>query len=1141
MANYRLELLGKGAASDPDNGLTILTLSGDEDMSKVPCYSIEVLSRNADIRPNEVLMQAYSVKCAFDDEEGNWHSRYFNGHAVKFSPVPEDEGSFGHYAKYRIELRPWLWFLGLRRNCWIFQGKSVQEIIDELLQRYPSAPAAEWRIAPPRKKREYCVQYRESDLDFFSRLLEEEGIHYWFEHRDDQAVLVLGNGTHAVTPLPADDTLIYAAQLGSEQRYNELHRWGYECQLCPDSIRLWDYDFITCEKREQMLKAEIPEHLLEDQNSQFDSFDYPAGFVEDQGNPESNPVCLDEQAEIRLAELRSRQEIFVGTSEWPDIAVGYTVNVDNHPNPELNQKVIIFSTHWSLADSGHDSQWLPEDQLPQTLCHFKAFSFQYWQRPRTVTRKPVIPGSQTAIVVGKESDEIHTDRHGRIKVRFHWDWNGSDDIKDENRSCWVRVAQLWAGNGWGTQFIPRVGQEVVVSFLEGDPDRPLVTGSVYNGRNKPAYEQPKNLTQSGIRTQSSPGGGAKDFNELTFEDKKGKEAVYFKAQRRMDINVGQNFYQYVKGESNVRIGGNSRTSVERDQHTKVHGQQRLWVKNEVSWVSDTGFYTQAPKLWLHGSHSLFITSHKNEAGGQINIESRGHLILECGESQIALTPDAIRINAPRVEVNSGNQMFFFDNWGGKNAEDATGFKHDSTSLGATQAPALSATPTASPLIEGVDASPIEPPEEPEVITFSLGETFEPKPLPRRPQLPNQGIRSITTTMHWECTSLKEIANQGDAALAEIDALINDLESKLNALVDEAADMSQEAVQYAADLVGKAQVTMNEAKTQIASTQTSVCQALEDKGKQFQRLAQNTVNGVCNAANQAAQATNAPEVQSALSRAGIAGQFNQGINQANTDLQNQLSALQSTANNVVSEAVETSQDVVNAAGDTLTGALDEGAKALASGAEKLKSGAGSAINKASNATRDALKAAIAAARSAKKAAQAAIALAKVNVCLPIPGLSSALDIAKREAQRIGNTANALIREKANMLEDMAKDANKQIRQAGQQIADHVEDAFNEAKDKANQVERAVREQVDPIIDEVKDTVNQVEEAYDDAKAKVTEIRNRVKQAEQVVQERTGQLAEQIESAVSEAQQQYSEAVNTARQVAANAKQALSALV
>lgn len=1081
MANYRLELLGKGAASDPNDGLTILTLSGDEEMSKVPCYSLEVLSRNADIRPREVLMQAYSVKCDFDDEEGNWHTRYFTGHAVKFSPVSEDEGSFGRYVKYRIELRPWLWFLSLRRNCWIFQGKSVQEIIDELLQRYPSAPAVEWRIAPPRKKREYCVQYRESDLDFFSRLLEEEGIHYWFEHSRDKAVLVLGNGTHAVQALPADDTLIYAAQLGSEQRYNELHRWGYDSQLCPDSIRLWDYDFITCEKREQTLKAEIPEHLLEDRNNQFDCFDYPAGFVEDQGDPESNPVYLDEQAEIRLAELRGRQEIFVGTSEWPDIAVGYTAKVDNHPNPELNQKVVIFSTHWSLADSGHDSQWLPEDQLPQTLCHFKAFSFQYWQRPPAVTRKPVIPGSQTAIVVGKENDEIYTDKHGRIKVRFHWDCNGSDDIKDENRSCWVRVAQLWAGNGWGTQFIPRVGQEVVVSFLEGDPDRPLVTGSVYNGNNKPTYEQPKKLTQSGIRTKSSPGGGAKDFNELMFEDKKGKEEIYFKAQRRMELDIGQNFYQSVRSDSHVRIRGNSRTTVDKNQDVHVYGNRYYTIEGDAYWTcmqraSIHSYWSTMiaadEELILFGTDSAYITS-------------KSQIVLGCSRnSYIRITPHGIEINAPLVKINSGGTApspitsSQFNDW--ILAGDASGFKHDRTSLEQhTDEVSLPEQATEKRTMEPLDSSFFTPP---------------PMELPPRPVLPpDQGIQSIDTTMRWQCATLQGIIDQGDAALEAIDDSIRSLENRLDKLLTEATDMGEETIQQAADLVGEAQVAMNEAKTQIASVQTDVCQALESNAKQFQSLAQNTMNGVCNATTQVAKVSNHAAVQSVLSRVGIANQVNQVLARG-AALQNRLSTLQSSADQAIDSALDTSQDTVNAVGNTLDEALGDGADALATGADKLKSDAGNALNKASTTTRDALEAAIAAARAAKEKAKAALAKAKANACHSIPDISSALNAAKREVQNIGNAAKALL----------DKDAGA-------------------------------------LMDAVKDTAKQTEQAVDQAKDAVNDIHNKVKQAEQTVQNRTEQLAQQAENAVSQAKQQIDKAADQAKQAAADAEQALNQLI
>ena len=1120
MSNYRLELLGKGAANDPNDGLAILTLSSDEEMSKVPVYSIEVLSRDTSIRPSEVLMQVFSVKCEFDDEQGEKHTRYFTGHAVKFSPVPDEEERSSRYFKYRIELRPWLWFLGLRRNCWIFQGKSIQEIIEELLQRYPSAPAVEWRIAPPRKKREYCVQYRESDLNFVSRLLEEEGIHYWFEHSRDKAVLVLGNGTHAVKPLPADDTLIYTVQFGGEQRYNELYGWGYESEVCPDFIRLWDYDFITCEKRERTLKAEIPEHLLEDQESQLDYFDYPAGFVEDGGNPESNPVYLDEQAEIRLAELRGRQEIFAGTSEWPDLAVGYTVEIDNHPNPDLNREVVILSTRWSLVSTAYQSQYT-KNESPQTLCHFRAFPLKQWHRPQAVTRKPVIPGSQTAIVVGKENDEIHTDKHGRIKVRFHWDGNGSDNVKDENRSCWVRVAQMWAGNGWGTQFIPRVGQEVVVSFLEGDPDRPLVTGSVYNGRNKPAYEQPANLTQSGIRTKSSPDGGAKDFNELMFEDKKGEEEVYFKAQRRMDLCIGQNFYQSVGGESNITIGGASLMTMEDKHHVFVYDDQYLSILGEANWacVHDVKFHC-GQNMNLRATRNFNLLS-----GGAFSI-SGGNITLKAGGSFIKLSAGGIEIEGPIVKINCGGSAAAASVPKVKFAEVARVSKCGYISLD-QPAPALDVPPPA------LDVPPLE--------------------LPPRPVLPlDQGIRSIDTTMRWQCSTLQGIIDQGDAALDAIDDSMTSLDNKLNTLLTNATDMGESAMQQAADLVGKAQVAMNEAKTQIASAQTDVCQALESSAKQFQSLTQNTVKGVCNAADQIAKATNHSAVQSVLGGAGIANQVNQALAAQGAALQDRLSALQSAADQAVDGMLDTAQDAVNAAGNTLGEGLGDVTDALVAGADKLKSEAGNALDKASDATRSALKEAAATASAAKGTAKAALTKAKASVCHAIPAITSILHTVGHEILKIDKATESLLKKEAGIAmdiarqverateqaidyaKDKAKQAEQAVREGAEQLAQQAEKAIDSAKNTAKQAEQAVREEAEQLA-------QQAEKAIDSAKDTVNDIHNKVKQAEQAVQNRAEQLAQQAEQAVAEAKQQIDKAADQAKQAAASAEQALKKLI
>ena len=552
MTTYTLKLSGEGAANDPDKGLAVYRLTGNEHLSQMPAYTIEALARSAVIAPRDVLMQHYTVCCEFSDKSGDKHQRHFSGYAVKFTPIPGVEGRIGRYARYRIELRPWFWFLGLRRNSRIFQNMDVKEILDELVKGHPYHEInIDWRCSGFGEKREYCVQYRETDLDFISRLLEEQGFHYWFEYTDTKAVLVLTYEFTQPKPLPAGESLLYGTQIGSGHRHNELQSWGRESELATGSVTLMDYDFIKAESISSSLKGPfwVPDspHLPDNYpREHLEYFDYPAGYVSGGGNPENSPVYLDDWAstDVRLREQQNRLEVFSGISEWPDIATGYAARVENHPDPVLNQHVVILSTHWTLENHGDDYSAALEGRDARTCCEFRAFRSERGHRPERRTRKPVIPGLQTAVVVGKGGDEICTDKHGRIKIRFHWD-RADVGGKEENRSCWVRVAQMWAGKGWGTQFIPRVGMEVVVSFLEGDPDRPLVIGAVYNGANPPTYPQPADLTKSGIRTQSSPGGNSSEYNEFRFEDKKGQEEVYLQAQRDLNILVKNNRSQHV--------------------------------------------------------------------------------------------------------------------------------------------------------------------------------------------------------------------------------------------------------------------------------------------------------------------------------------------------------------------------------------------------------------------------------------------------------------------------------------------------------------------------------------------------------------------------------------------------------------------
>ena len=669
MTTYTLKLSGEGAANDPDKGLAVYRLTGSEHMSQMPAYTIEALARSAVIAPRDVLMQHYTVCCEFSDKSGDKHQRHFSGYAVKFTPIPGVEGRIGRYARYRIELRPWFWFLGLRRNCRIFQNMDVKEILDELVKGHPHYEInIDWRCSGFGEKREYCVQYRETDLDFISRLLEEQGFHYWFEYTDTKAVLVLTYEFTQPKPLPAGETLLYGTQIGSGHRHNELQSWGRESKLATGSVTLMDYDFIKAESISSSLKEPfwVPDspHLPDNYpREQLEYFDYPAGYVSGGGDPENSPVYLDDwaSADVRLRELQNRLEVFSGVSEWPDIATGYAARIENHPDPALNQQVVVLSTHWTLENHGDDYSAALEGKDARTCCEFRAFSSERGHRPERRTRKPVIPGLQTAVVVGKGDDEICTDKHGRIKIRFHWD---RTDVggKEENRSCWIRVAQMWAGKGWGTQFIPRVGMEVVVSFLEGDPDRPLVIGSVYNGANPPTYQQPIDLTVWGIRSHSTKYANYNEYNEFRFEDKRSYEEIYIQAQRNLKILVKNDRRKHVMNNNLIIVDvdnaqyvkNNKFLDVTLNYSQNVHNNKNIAIDNDFN-INVGGNSTQNI---CNNSFINISGNHLHQTiGNFINIIEGDHIVTAKNNDTLVNIANSDKVNVGvKTEFNIGSSL-----------------------------------------------------------------------------------------------------------------------------------------------------------------------------------------------------------------------------------------------------------------------------------------------------------------------------------------------------------------------------------------------------------------------------------------------------------------------------------------------------
>ncbi|EYF02876.1 type VI secretion system Vgr family protein [Chondromyces apiculatus] len=445
---------------------------------------------------------------------------------------------------YRAEVHPWLWFLTRTTDSRIFQEKSVPDIVKQVFDDLGFADYKDG-CTGSYQPREYCVQYQETAFDFVSRLLEEEGIYYYFTHEDGKHTLVLADDSGGSLPCPDLAEVRYVSAAESSTRDEDVMT---ECELTQEVVAgAWaatDYNFQTPET------SLLSEAAGEDPKLAL--FEYPGGYP-DKG-------AGDAIAPKRIEAEEAVQKRLVGASFCRAFIPGHTFKLTLHDRDDANAEYLLLGVVHTADNDDYQNTF---EALPKE----KAY------RPPRLTPKPSIPGAQTAVVVGKGGEEMWVDEHGRIKVQFHWDRYGQ---KDENSSCWIRVAQGWAGQGWGIWFLPRIGQEVVVAFLGGDPDRPLVTGAVYNATQTLPYGLPGEQTKSTILSRSSKEGSA--GNELRFEDKKDSEELYMHAQKDMSVEVENDWTIAVKHDQSITIDNDQTLAVGNDRTVTVAQNQTTTVE-----------------------------------------------------------------------------------------------------------------------------------------------------------------------------------------------------------------------------------------------------------------------------------------------------------------------------------------------------------------------------------------------------------------------------------------------------------------------------------------------------------------------------------------------------------------------------------
>ncbi len=520
-------------------------------LSTLEEMQLTLLSETPDLEPEKLLGQPLDLAVLTADGT----ERHFCGLVTRFGLGRHQGRLYG----YTATVRPWLWFLTRTADCRIFQDQTVPEIVEAVFKDHAAIANYKLKLVRSYRKRVYTVQYRETDFNFVARLMEDEGIYWYVQHSEGQHTLMVVDAPSAHAPMPGTATLPFFDNEGQAPPDTELvSQWDWNRSVKPGKTVLTSYDFERPSTTLTVNQTLQRSYDLSDE----ELFDYQGDYVQ-KGDGQ-------QQVADRLEEQQCRFEQASGLCNAHALATGTLFELARHPHGGQNGQYLCTRAQVTARDQSGEAGSAAGD----LQCSFDAQPASAPFRPARNTPKPFVQGPQTAVVVGPAGEEIFTDKYGRVKVQFHWDRYGK---KNEKSSCWVRVSSPWAGKSFGFVQVPRIGQEVVVDFLEGDPDQPLITGRVYNAEQMPPWELPANATQSGVLSRSSKGGAYGNANALRFEDKKGAEQVWLHAEKNQDIEVENDETHWVGHDRTKTVDHDETVHVKHNRTETVDNNEKITV------------------------------------------------------------------------------------------------------------------------------------------------------------------------------------------------------------------------------------------------------------------------------------------------------------------------------------------------------------------------------------------------------------------------------------------------------------------------------------------------------------------------------------------------------------------------------------
>ncbi|MBS4698206.1 type VI secretion system tip protein TssI/VgrG [Aeromonas media] len=633
----------------PESTFVVAEFALDEGLNQPFSLRLELASPEPDVDFGAVLDQPCELMV------------WYNGELQRrvcgvVSDMAQGDSGFRR-TRYQLLVQPALWRLSLRQNSRIFQAQKPDEILSILLQEHGITDYA-FALKNEHAKREYCVQYRETDLDFLNRLAAEEGLFYFHEFEQGKHRIVFADDAAALTAGPE---LFFNLGNRSLEQGPYVRQFHYREAVRPSDVELKDYSFKTPAYglSHKKMGAELAH-----QRDTYQHFDYPGRYKLD---PSGKAF-----AQHRLDALRNDAVAGSGKSNSAALLPGQTFTLTEHPNGALNADWQIVR----IQHTGLQPQALEEEGGSGPTVYHNEFGVvkasTTWRA--LMPARPMVDGPQIAIVVGPEGEEIYCDEHGRVKLQFPWDRYGSSN---DMSSCWVRVSQGWAGGQYGIMAIPRIGHEVIVSFLEGDPDQPIVTGRTFHATNRPPYELPAHKTRTVLRTETHQGEG---FNELRFEDQAGQEEIYIHGQKDLNLLIENDAAWHIKHDEHRDIDNERVTRIRKvpgkegappslgNDHLTVEGEKRDQIKGDYSLTVDASMHQKLGQSWLtQAGQEVHV-----KAGAKVVLEAGSEITVKVGGCFIKVDGGGVTLVGPTIKMNSGGSPGSGAGWAGKSPIDPQG-------------------------------------------------------------------------------------------------------------------------------------------------------------------------------------------------------------------------------------------------------------------------------------------------------------------------------------------------------------------------------------------------------------------------------------------------------------------------------------